>query len=73
MSVNLGERAEISALQMVMFAESAIERHLAALAETEEANKDKVFFLEEPPTPMETARNAVVEWFENRAKEGGQP
>ena len=72
-SINLGDSLTLSALQLTLLCDSAIERFIDALNEYNENIDDEgdrvVLSLRNPPSTMEIARDEVVNFFKEHAKD----
>lgn len=68
-TVNLGSSLTLSALQLTLLCDRAIERYLKMLKEYDEENESRVFIFSQPPTTTEAARDEVVELFKSQVEE----
>ena len=68
-SINLGDSLTLSALQLTLLCDRAIERYLKMFQEYEEENRTRVFFTVSPPETLEAARDEVIELFRSQSKD----
>lgn len=68
-TVNLGSSLTLSALQLTLLCDRAIERYLKMLKEYDEENESRILIFSQPPTTTEAARDEVVELFKSQAEE----